>query len=86
MSCFLHQTDNSLSSLIGGMLPWHMFFGLDRGCVAEEAMLNIAGEQEFFSETPRPDWLNFMHDGPFAMDEYLAERDLAGVAYFKIES
>lgn len=85
-SFILHQTDNRLSSLIGGMLPWHVFFGLGRGCVAQEAMLNMAGEQEFYSETPRPDWLNFMHDGPYAMDEYLAERDLAGVAYFKVES
>lgn len=81
----LHQTDNKLSSLISGMLPWHLFFGYDKGCMAQAAMSSMPGDQDFFSETPRPEWLYFMSDGPFAMDQYLAERDLSGVAHFKIE-
>ncbi len=80
-----YAPDYKLSSLIKGMLPWHLFFGVDRGCVTRRAMGHLPGGQDFIPEAPRPEWLYFAHDGPHAVNEYLIERKLSGVAYFQFQ-
>ncbi|UOA14987.1 DUF6615 family protein [Sulfitobacter dubius] len=73
---------NKLSTHIPGMLPWHRFFGWDRSCVSQRAMAEMAGEQEFIAETPRPEWLGIMREGEVALNAYLVEHRLQGVAHF----
>ena len=75
------QTGNNLSTLIGGMLPWHMFFGIDKGCVSQRAMKFLAGEQDFIVETPPPEWLSLMDKGEVGLNKYLADYRLQGVAH-----
>jgi len=39
------------------MLPWQRFFGWDRHYLAQQAMSQMPGEQDFLADTPKPDWL-----------------------------
>lgn len=76
------QRGNNLSALISGMLPWHMFFGIDKGCVSQRAMKYLAGHQDFISKTPPPEWLGLMDEGEVGLNEHLANHRLQGVAHF----
>ena len=73
---------NKLSALYPGMLPWHRFFGWDRSCVSQKAMTHMLGDQEFFIESTRPDWLGMMLEGDERLNGYLLENRLQGVAHF----
>lgn len=77
-----HTSGNRLSALLPGMLPWHRFFGWDRQCLAQTAMSQMPGEQEFLTDTPRPDWLGFVQEGGEGLNAYLLEHRLQGVAHF----
>lgn len=75
------QTGNNLSTLIRGMLPWHKFFGIHKGCVSQRAMHEMEGNQEFIPETPPPAWLDQMSEGEEGLNQYLVENRLRGVAH-----
>lgn len=72
---------NRLLDMLTGMRPWHRFFGWERGCISLKAMSEMPGDQEFIRETPRPDWLGLMNDGEEALNRYLFEHRLQGVAH-----
>lgn len=78
----LASANNNLSTLIHGMVPWHRFFGLGRSCLTSAAMAQLGGDQAFIEDCPPPAWLYYFNDGEKALDEYLLEHRLKGVAYF----
>jgi hypothetical protein len=84
------KASNLLSTLIDGMMPWHLFFRMDVGCGAEEAWRRLGGDQDFITDTARPDWLELLSErdaegeGSSSLNSYLLDRNLAGVAYFKL--
>ncbi|MBW0157630.1 DUF6615 family protein [Sedimentimonas flavescens] len=86
-----NKADNRLSELIDGMMPWHLFFRMSKGCGAKEALAKFGDDQELISDSPRPEWLQFLSnpddrgDGASHINEYLANRNLAGVAYFELD-
>lgn len=76
------QPGNNLSALISGMLPWHRFFGWDRGCISQQAMTQMLGDQEFLTESSRPEWLSMKLEGDKGLNGYLLKKGLQGVAHF----
>ncbi|NSX53275.1 hypothetical protein [Parasulfitobacter algicola] len=87
------KKSNKLSALIGGMVPWHLFFGIGKTCRTKEAMKTMAGNQSFRRATHRPEWVPMLsdtigaldEDSRIYLDEFLSERRLEGVAHIKID-
>jgi hypothetical protein len=87
------KKSNTLASLIEGMVPWHIFFGIGKTCRTKGAMKSMAGGQKFKLATERPEWVAMLPDDDavadeedrFRLTEFLTERRLAGVAHFKVD-
>lgn len=80
-------TDNKLSTIIDGQVPWHLYFGIGKTCLAEKRTETMRGGQEFkWAEGYEPNWISPLlgNEGRSDehLDEILKENDLKGVAYF----
>ncbi len=80
-------SDNKLSTIIHGQVPWHQYFGIGKICLAEKQTASMPGDQEFkWAKDYKPDWIDLLlgneEHSDERLDEILKEGDLKGVAYF----
>lgn len=86
-------TDSKLATIKPGQVPWHRFFGIAGTCLPRQAFEEVNGRipdggdrQEFIPATERPQWVLAAIEGNEArLQEYVEEKNLAGLAYFGLK-
>lgn len=85
-----HATSDKLDVIKPGTVPWHRFFSIGQPCRPRMAMKEIAEgfvlpeeeePQAFIPATTRPEWVGMLSNGEIDLTDFLAERQLQGVAY-----
>jgi hypothetical protein len=85
-----YATSQKLDAIKPGTVPWHRFFSIGQPCRPRLAMKEIAEgidlpdeeePQAFIPAMRRPDWVGMLSNDEIDLTDFLAERQLQGVAY-----